>query len=67
MESDFVDITPLIAQVLLYDSVVLKVFDNFKFANIRIQPLTVDLTFKSFLGIAFNALSTLWRTKWSIL
>ena len=64
---NFVDILPLIAQVLLYDYVVLKVFDHFKFADISVQPFTVDLTFKSFLGIAFNALSTLWRTMWPLL
>ena len=67
IESNFVDITPLIAQVLLYDSLVLKVFDHFKLGDISIQPLAMDLASKSLLWIAFNALSTLWRTKWPLL
>ena len=49
IESNFVDKTPLIAQVLLYDSLVLKVFDHFKLGDISIQPLAMNLALKSFL------------------
>ena len=43
------DITPLIVQILLYDSDVLRVFGHFKLADISIQPFTRNLAAKSFL------------------
>ena len=67
IEANSIDKTLLITQVLLYDSVVLKVFSHFKLGDISIQPLTMDLASESFLWITFNALSTLWRTNWPLL
>ena len=60
IELYILDITPLIVQVLLYDSDVLRVFGHFKLADISIQPLTRNLAAKSFLCVNFDAVSALW-------
>ena len=60
LESYILDMTPLIVQILLFDSDILRVFGHFQFADISIQPLTRNLAAKSFLWIAFDAVSALW-------
>ena len=49
IESYILDITSLIVQILLYDSVALRIFGYLKLADISIQPLTRNLAAKGFI------------------
>ena len=59
--------TPLIVQILLFDLVVLRVFRQLKFCDISIQALTGNWATKSLLWKTFNAVPTIWRTRWPLL